>query len=347
MKRIGLRFEDWPESDRAGWTEMFRKGHPLDEAGPLSHYRDASVTSLRNDYSYWLAWLRSEAPTLLLEPPLTRITAQRLVAWRDAMAHLAPYSVSKQLQSLGTMLRALDRERPNKTEKAVINHAKARAEQLGSERKRGRIVDSGILLEAGLLHFRHHITAIFTNPLAPLHCRDGMMIALLALMPMRRRPFVGLELGRSLKRTPNGWHVTLSEADLKCGEGWEGPVPVVLLDPLSAYVDVVRPILAGTAAVQSNHLWLTQQGGPIEGAYLGVRMKELSLRLIRRDIFRNLFRDCAATTLALKSPQMARLTKGLLGHSTDRTATRYYNQATSLEAGRLLGQRVKAIKGEK
>lgn len=174
----------------------------------------------------------------------------------------------------------LDRERPNKTEKALINNAKARAEQLGSERKRGRILDSGILMEAGLLHFLHHISSIFTNPLAPLHCRDGMMIALLSLMPMRRRPFVGLELGRSLKRAPNGWQVSLSEADLKCGEGWESPVPAILVDPLSAHVDVIRPMLAGTVAIQSKHMWLTQQGGPIEGAYFGVRMKELSLKLL-------------------------------------------------------------------
>ncbi len=344
MKRIGLRFEEWPEADRLAWVAMFQKGHPLDGSGPLSHYRDASILHLRNAYSYWLAWVGSEDPAVLLEPPLGRITAERMVAWRNAMTHLAPYSVSSHLQALGRVLRALDRDRPERRERAVINHAAARAERVGSERKRGRIVDTSVLLDAGLLQFRQHIAAIASDPKAALHCRDGVMIMLLALMPMRRRPFVGLELGRSLRRTATGWHVTLSEADLKCGESWESAVPQVLVEPLSAYVDLVRPCLAGAAGTEHKHLWLTWDGRPMDAPYVGVRMKELTVRLIGRDISCHLFRDCAATTLAVTSPDMARLTKGLLGHSSDRTATRYYNQATSLEAGRLLGARVEAIR---
>lgn len=229
----------------------------------------------------------------------------------------------------------------------MINQATAHAEHVGSERKQGRIVDTDVLLQAGLLHFNGHIDALLSDPKAAPHCRDGLMIALLALMPMRRRPFVGLELGRSLLQTSAGWQVNLSEAELKCGASWESTVPHILADPLSTYVDRVRPLLAYSAKFPCNRLWLTIEGRPLQEAYFGVRMKELTLRLIGRDISCHLFRDCAATTLAVTSPDMARLTKGLLGHSTDRTATRYYNQATSLEAGRLLGARVEVIKRKK
>lgn len=344
MMRIGLRFEEWPEEDRAVWVALFRKGHPLDEAGPLAHYREASIVHLQNAYSYWLAWIRSEAPDLLLQAPPTRITAERLAAWRDTMSHLAPYSVSSLLQSLGQMLHALDRDRPTRMEKAVIHHAKAHAERLGSERKLGRIVDTSVLLQAGLQHFGRHFGMMAADPKVALHCRDGLMIALLALMPMRRRPFAELELGRSLRQTPSGWQVVLCEADLKAGASWESAVPSNLVGPLTAYVDQVRPVLAGRDHPISNLLWLTKDGSLMTQSYLGVRMKELTLRLIGRDVSCHLFRDCAATTLAITSPDMARLTKSLLGHSTDKTATRYYNQATSLEAGRLLGTRVKAIR---
>jgi len=344
MKRIGLHFEDWPETDRLAWANMFQKGHPLDGSGPLSHYRDASIRHLRNAYSYWLAWVASEDSALLMAPPLARVTAERLVAWRTAMGHLAPYSVSSQLQALGRVLHSFDRDRPDRRERTVINHATTHAERVGSDRKRGRIVDTGVLLDAGLLQFSQHIAAIASNPKAALHCRDGVMIALLALMPMRRRPFVGLELGRSLRQTATGWHVTLSEADLKCGGSWESAVPQILVEPLSDYVDLVRPCLAGAAGTEHKHLWLTRDGRPMDAPYFGVRIKELTMGLIGRDISCHLFRDCATTTPAVTSPDMARLTKGLLGHTSDRTATRYYNQATSLEAGRLLGTRIEAIK---
>ena len=202
----------------------------------------------------------------------------------------------------------------------------------------------GVLLEAGLQHFHKHFPTIESDGKAALHCRDGMMMALLALMPMRRRPFVGLGLGRSLVQTLTGWQVTLGEADLKRGSSWESAVPQILVSPLSSYVDQIRPILAATAQESSNHLWLSISGRPMDAPYVGVRMKELTVRLIGRDISCHLFRDCAATTLAITSPDMARLTKGLLGQSSDRTATRYYNQATSLEAGRLLSDRVDAIR---
>ena len=141
MKRIGLRFEDWPEADRVAWVGLFQKGHPLDGSGPLCHYRDVSITHLSNAYSYWLAWLHRTNPALLSEPPLNRITAEGLNAWRDAMAALAPQSVCSHLLALGTILRALDQKRPNLREKAVIHHATAHAEHVGSERKQGRIMN--------------------------------------------------------------------------------------------------------------------------------------------------------------------------------------------------------------
>ena len=46
------------------------------------------------------------------------------------------------------------------------------------------------------------------------------------------------------------------------------------------------------------------------------------------------FRDCAATTLAYDSPDSARLTRGLLGHTNFRTGEKHYNQAKGIEAGR-------------
>jgi hypothetical protein len=273
MKRIGMRFDDWPEADRAAWGAIFRKGHPLDEAGPLNHYRATSIERLANSYSYWLAWIRSQDAALLSVPPAMRITAERLVAWRNSFSHLAPYTVASRLQSLGIVLHALDPCRPGRQERAVINQATQRAERLGSERKRGRIVDTSVLLEAGLQQFRQHICDLSSVRYAPLNCRDGLMIALLALLPMRRRPFVGLELGRSIIRTADGWNVILNEADLKRGESWESPVPLILHEPQSAYVDLVRPLLAGTEVERQNALWLTHQGGPMDASYVGVRMK--------------------------------------------------------------------------
>ncbi len=346
MRRIGVPLSEWPEADRHLWRALFKKGHPLDDTGRLAHFRATTEEKLRNSYSYWLAWVSYTTPAQLLAPPLERVTAAGLDAWRRSMDHLAPNTLATRLQAMGQILRGMDPARPTKSEKSVIRYAKEHADFVGSQRKQGRVVDSAILQSAGIRHFRAHLGHAGSDIDAAVHCRDGVMIALLAAMPMRRRPFVNLEMGRSLRHGPEGWRVYLDEDDLKAGTSWEASVPSSLQSLLEQYVETVRPLLASRSRHPSRLLWLTNEGRPIEAAYFGVRIKELTRRLIGRDISCHLFRDCAATTLALSSSDSARSIKALLGHASERTSTRHYIQATSIEAGRLLTASVTAIKGD-
>jgi integrase/recombinase XerD len=48
----------------------------------------------------------------------------------------------------------------------------------------------------------------------------------------------------------------------------------------------------------------------------------------------HLFRDAAATTLAIADPENVRVAAPLLGHRTFTTTERYYQQAKSFEAHR-------------
>lgn len=345
MRRIGVPFSDWPETDRQLWLALIQKGHPLDDTGRLAHFRDASQEKLRNNYGYWLAWVQYVSPTLMQAAPLERVSAPGLEAWRKSMDHLAPHTASTRLQAMGCILRGMDVSRPTIFEKLVIQRAKASAERLGSNRKDGRIVDSAVLLSAGIQHFNAYFGQTRTDLNSAMHSRDGMMIALLAAMPLRRRPFVNLEIGRSLRWNSNVWCICLEEGDLKAGASWEATVPASIQPILEQYIETVRPVLASMSPDHSPRLWLTKEGRPIEASYFGVRIKELTRRLIGRDVSCHLFRDCAATTLALSSSDSARSIKALLGHASEQTSTRHYIQATSIEAGRLLTASVTAIKG--
>jgi integrase len=59
----------------------------------------------------------------------------------------------------------------------------------------------------------------------------------------------------------------------------------------------------------------------------------------------HLFRDCAATWIAIYGPQHVQIIAAILGHSTLETSERYYNQAQGLEAGRRYHGTIKAIRG--
>lgn len=50
----------------------------------------------------------------------------------------------------------------------------------------------------------------------------------------------------------------------------------------------------------------------------------------------HLFRDCAATSIAIDDPVHIGIACRLLGHSTASTTERYYNQAQNVEASRLM-----------
>jgi hypothetical protein len=50
----------------------------------------------------------------------------------------------------------------------------------------------------------------------------------------------------------------------------------------------------------------------------------------------HMFRDAAATSIAIEDPAHVGMVAAILGHTNPQTAERFYNQAGSLEAGRCL-----------
>jgi integrase/recombinase XerD len=48
----------------------------------------------------------------------------------------------------------------------------------------------------------------------------------------------------------------------------------------------------------------------------------------------HLFRDCAATSIAIAHPEHVRIASQILGHSSTVTTERYYNQAQAIDAAR-------------
>jgi hypothetical protein len=58
------------------------------------------------------------------------------------------------------------------------------------------------------------------------------------------------------------------------------------------------------------------------------------------------FRDCAATTVALRAPGEAAIIMSILGHATLRTPERHYNHAASISAARQLQDTVHRLRRE-
>jgi integrase len=342
-----LSMSAWPEPDRAMWRSLVQPGGPLDDQGALAHLRSTSLVTLEVRYGRWLAWLVGNDPAALREPPSERATMARLSAWLEALAHVTPMSRLMFVNGTLRVLRAAARELDWQAQRRLEAHLKSAAGRGSPERKRGRILSSDVLLKAGLRHAGPNAEMATTPLEAAKRRRDGAMVAMLALMPMRRRAFANLELGRSLHILPEEIIVALPEELTKTGVPWEAPVPEQVAPALRRYLDEVRPWLMARSGARHDHLWVDDRGRPYDENFFGVRMGRLTARLTGVRVPPHFFRDAAATTLARMSPQAARLIRPILAHSGFRTAERHYIHAQGIEAGRDYAAVIARLKRER
>jgi hypothetical protein len=110
-------------------------------------------------------------------------------------------------------------------------------------RKQGRILSSRVLLHAGVRHAGVEAAAATTLLQRAVRQRNGSLVALLALMPIRRRALVGLRIGTSLIVGQEVLTVALPEDLTKSGQPWEAEVPEPAAGLLRHYIAETRPFL--------------------------------------------------------------------------------------------------------
>ena len=149
----------------------------------------------------------------------------RIGAWLVTMEHLAPMS---RLMYVSGMLRVLGAAAPENdwlAQRQLEAHLKRLAGRGSPERKYGRILATSVLLKAGMRLAGPVADEATTELEAAKRRRNGTMVAMLALLPMRRRAFAGLRLSHSIYVTETEIFVTLREEMTKTGVPWEAPVP--------------------------------------------------------------------------------------------------------------------------
>ena len=111
-----------------------------------------------------------------------------------------------------------------------------------------------------------------------------------------------------------------------------------LLGPLLTYLNVHRPQLAAMngrwAKPVEDALWVSADGSPMTEMAIYDRIRAHTGRAFGAAINPHLFRDAAATTLAIADPAHVRVAAPLLGHRTFLTTERHYQHAQSFDAHR-------------
>ena len=299
---LTLPYSAWPDADRVMWERLFAQGSPLDDRGPLADVRMTTRHSLAMRYGRWLKWLQDSAPEALSLAPVDRIHIRSLRAWLEDLSHTQPMTQRAFVDGVLRIGRALAPERDWTLELRLQRALRAAANRDHGSRKRGRILSSDVLFDAG----RRIVIEEAPKVSSPLYrattIRDGAMIALLALMPMRRRAFAGLRLGVSILERPEGFTIALPRDLTKSGLPWEADIPAPAADLLRVYLQKARPLLAARGGNAEDHLWLGRTGRMFGENYLRTIVSKGVERITGIPVSPHLFRDAAATTLRATAP---------------------------------------------
>lgn len=342
--RMSLPVTEWPEQDRLMLEALLQNGGPFDDRGAFADLRDSSIRLYTVCYARWLQWLCRNAPETLLDTPASRATLPRMQDWLKSLSNVTPTSRKMFFTGALQFLKAVAPDGDWAAHTRQKNRLTQAAGRGDPTRKQGRILSSQVLLRSALAHAAKSDDHAMT-PLARAKCqRDGAMVALLAVMPMRHKALTFLRIGHSLLVTAATIIVALPRDLTKNGRPWEADVPEPVATLLRRYLTEGRPFLLSRSGKTHDALWACNNGDPMGYSYVGKKVSAITLALTGKPIPPHFFRDSAATTLTRTSPNDAKLIRPVLGHANFKTAEQHYIQAETIEAVRHYSDLVRNIR---
>jgi integrase/recombinase XerD len=197
--------------------------------------------------------------------------------------------------------------------------------------KRSRVVDSARLYNLGVDLMQQAQSyagkALIRNAST---YRNGLMIALLALCPLRLKNFTALRLGHNLVDADGGWTISITHNDSKTRRPIEMQLPDNVTGYLQTYLDLHRCRYPGWK--NTDALWLSTYGGALTPGALYVIISQRTREAFGHTVNPHLFRDCAATSVATRFGSKMGVAVALLAHSSQHTIDKHYNQANMITA---------------
>lgn len=341
--RRALPFDEWPAGDQRLWNEAIRAGDLFTDAGPAAHWRADTLKSYRFSYGRWLRFLVCRHPGCLGQDPSERLNRRIILEYIDTLKgqQLNPTTIWGYISDLSNVAYRL-----------MPDHDWSWLRQIGNRlhlavRPRPylepQLVPVQTLYQVGLSLIEQSQSASPRRPSCiAVDYRDGLMIALLASMPVRLQNFANIEIGRHLVKSPEGYSLIFPEDEVKNRQHIEVEVYKPLVPIIDRYLTVHRRHLLGDT--ETEILWVSKTGKPLKHNHVSERITKVTRRELGNPITPHLFRHCAATSIAETSPELARIIRPLLAHTTTATGERYYNRASVLKASQRHTDAIQSIR---
>jgi integrase len=200
--------------------------------------------------------------------------------------------------------------------------------------KHTRIVPSHELLVLGMRLFDQADQLPTKDRSAIVLARDGLMIAMLAARPIRLGNFQAIEIGPHLTQNGGLYRIAFGPEETKVGRSIDFHYPDVLTPYIARYSEFYRPLLLKGAKNEIRRFWISANGDPMVPGAIYLQFRRRTKEAFGHPIAPHLFRDCAATSIAIEDPEHVRVAAVILGHAILSTTEKHYNQARMLTAAR-------------
>jgi site-specific recombinase XerD len=292
-ERLTLRIAEWPAADRQAWEAACRPSVRLKKGGAGSQLAPVSQEDISRRYGRYLGFLKRTGRLDQSAPAAGQVTPTNVA---DYMAEFAGKISSVTAWNCIYKLRRAAQLLAPKADFRWLIEIEKDLEVLQEPRsKLNRFVYTEELIKAGLTLIVE--AEKFTK--APVKraraIRDGLMLALLAANPIRRKNFASLEIGKTFRKIEGQWWISISARTTKTKRRpEERPVATWLTPHVELYLEEARPVLLSLSRAETNKLWIARRG-PMSAGDISQRVSRITLMTLGIAISPHLFRTADAT----------------------------------------------------
>jgi integrase/recombinase XerD len=340
MKGIHLRkqlpFVEWPQEIRCHWEAAFVEGDFLDDGGPGAHLQPTSRAALKSALGRFLGYLNLEGHDFDAEASEKHINAKLIAAYVEyRRTSCSDRSIAIELHHLRLALRLI---LPQVDWAWLLKATNRIAQQAKPRRAKHHLVTSERLYLLGLELMDAAVDVAEELGTVSKTCafdyRDGLIIALLAVIPLRRRTLTALRLKVHLIRSGNLWALDIPAADMKMAEPIEFLLSAKLSARIDLYLEKFRDQIPGAAT--HDGLWPSNKGGLMDDGSIYDAVRRRTQKAFGFAVNLHSFRHAALTFWSIHDPKNILGGKDLLGHRSFSTTEKFYIMTQSRMAGRVL-----------
>jgi integrase len=331
-ERQTLLIGEWPVGDQQAWENACRPSIRLKKGGTGSHLAPESLDDYASRYGRYLGFLKRTGRLDPTAPPASQITEANVKAY---MAEFEGKINSVTAWNCIYKLRRAAQLMSPKIDFTWLIEIEKDLELLQEPRsKLNRFVYTEQIVKAGLILVVEAKEFTDVEFKRARGVRNGLMLALLALNPMRRKNFAALEIGTTFKQIEGRWWICLPAKSTKSRRRpEERPVATWLNPYIELYLTEARQVLLTGAKKDTNALWIsTVTRGPMTKGKVGSLISQITREILGVAISPHLFRTAGATTAADALSDMPYFASALLGHADAEITDTHYKWSSSLSA---------------